>query len=74
VDSWSSAKAGEFLLGYYYYGHANTTIDLSTIPKEIVSAFSLDDLSILEPPRSNPESYIPRRNVYAQYWSEVLAD
>jgi spermidine/putrescine transport system substrate-binding protein len=73
VDSWSSTKAAEFLEAWYYYGHANTTVDLSLIPPEIVSAFSLDDLSVLEPPRSVVESWISRRDVYSQYWSEVLA-
>jgi spermidine/putrescine transport system substrate-binding protein len=73
ADSWSSTKAAEFLEAYYYYGHANTSVDLSLIPPEIVSAFSLDDLSVLEPPRSVVESWISRRDVYSQYWSEVLA-
>jgi spermidine/putrescine transport system substrate-binding protein len=73
VNSWSSARSAAFLLGWYYYGHANTTVDLSAIPQDIIDAFSLDDLSVLEPPRSNPESYIPRRDVYAQTWAEVSA-
>jgi spermidine/putrescine transport system substrate-binding protein len=73
VDSWSSAKAAGFLLSYYYYGHANTNVDLSNVPQAIIQAFSLDDLSILQPPHSNPESYIPRRSVYSDYWQEVLA-
>jgi hypothetical protein len=38
-----------------------------------VDALGLDDPTILDPPRSIPESYIPRRDVYQQYWSEVLA-
>lgn len=73
ANSWSTTKAALFLEAYYYYGHANTTVDLSQLPANIVKTFSLDDLSILSPPASNPESYIPRRDVYAQYWSEVLA-
>jgi spermidine/putrescine transport system substrate-binding protein len=73
VDSWSSTKAAEFLLGTYYYGHANTNVDLSGVPDDIVKAFSLDDLSILEPPNSIQESHIPRRTVYSDYWEQVLA-
>jgi spermidine/putrescine transport system substrate-binding protein len=73
VDSWSSSKAAQFLVGYYYYGHANADIDLTEISADIVKALSLDDLSILEPPNSNPESYIPRRQVYADYWDQVKA-
>ena len=73
VDSWASTKAAEFLMGYYYYGHTNTQVDLSTLPPGVVEALYLDDPSVLEPPRSIPESYIPRRDVYDQYWAEVLA-
>jgi spermidine/putrescine transport system substrate-binding protein len=73
VDSWASTKAAEFLMGYYYYGHTNTEADTSVVSPGVVEALGLDDPSILEPPRSIPESYIPRRDVYAQYWAEVLA-
>jgi spermidine/putrescine-binding protein len=73
VNSWSSTQAAAFLLAWYYYGHANTTVDLSQIPQDIIDAFSLDDLTVLDPPRSNPESYIPRRDVYATTWAEVSA-
>jgi spermidine/putrescine transport system substrate-binding protein len=73
VDSWSSTKAAEFLLAWYYYGHANTQVDLSGIPDDIIKAFSLDDLSILEPPNSISESHIPRRTTYSDYWEQVLA-
>ena len=73
ADSWSSSKAAQFLVGSYYYGHANTNIDLDGISADIVKALSLDDLSILEPPNSNVESYIPRRQDYANAWDEVKA-
>jgi spermidine/putrescine transport system substrate-binding protein len=73
ADSWASAKAAEFLLAYYYYGHTNTTVDLSALPAGVVDALSLDDPTILEEPRSHPERYIPNRDVYSQYWGEVLA-
>ena len=33
----------------------------------------LDDLSILQPPNSNVESYIPRRQLYADAWDQVKA-
>jgi spermidine/putrescine transport system substrate-binding protein len=73
ADSWSTTKAALFLESYYYYGHANTTLDLSQLPPNIVKAFSLDNLAVLSPPLSHPESWISRRDVYSQYWSEVLA-
>ena len=71
ADAWSSAKAALFLEGYYYYGHANTTVDLSQLPEAIVKAFSLDDLTVLEEPKSHPESWISRRADYSRYWTEV---
>jgi spermidine/putrescine transport system substrate-binding protein len=73
VNSWASKKAAEFLLGYYYYGHTNTTADLSVVSQGVVDALGLDDPTVLDPPKAIPESYIPRRDVYQQYWSEVLA-
>jgi spermidine/putrescine transport system substrate-binding protein len=73
VNSWSSTKAAGFLEAYYYYGHANTKVDLSTIPDVIVKAFSLDNVAALQPPLAYTESWISRRDVYGQYWSEVLA-
>jgi len=73
VDSWASTKAAEFLLAYYYYGHTNTQVDLSVVSPGIVYALSLDDPTALEPPLAIPESYMPRRDLYQQYWAEVLA-
>ena len=73
VDSWASKKAAEFLLAWYYYGHTNTEADVSVVSPGVVQALGLDDPTVLDPPRAIPESYIPRRDVYQQYWSEVLA-
>ncbi len=73
VDSWSSTKAAEFLEGYYYYGHANTNVDVSALPAAMVQALSLDDPSALEEPKAHIESWISRRSVYSQYWTEVSA-
>jgi spermidine/putrescine transport system substrate-binding protein len=73
VDSWASTKAAEFLLGYYYYGHTNTKADLSVVSPGGVAALGLDDPTVLDPPRTIPESYIPRRDLYQQYWTEVNA-
>jgi spermidine/putrescine transport system substrate-binding protein len=73
VDSWASTDAAEFLLAYYYYGHTNTEADLSVVPEGLIEALGLDDPSVLEPPNAIPESYMPRRDLYAQYWQEVLA-
>ena len=74
ANSWSSADAALFLESYYYYGHANTGVDLSQLPAGIVKAFSLDNLAVaLAEPKAHIESWISRRTVYSQYWSEVKA-
>jgi spermidine/putrescine transport system substrate-binding protein len=73
VDSWASTKAAEFLLAWYYYGHTNTEADVSVVSPGVVAALGLDDPTVLDPPKAIPESYIPRRDLYQQYWSEVLA-
>ena len=73
VDSWASKEAAEFLLAYYYYGHTNTTADLDVVPEGVRTALSLDDPTVLDEPNSHPETFIPRRSVYQQYWSEVQA-
>lgn len=73
VNSWTSTTAGEFLLNFYAYGHANTSIDLSRIDPTIVKAFSLDDPTVLEEPRSHVERPIRRRSTYQEYWDQVKA-
>jgi len=73
ADSWASTDAAEFLLAYYYYGHTNTQADLSVVPPGLIEALGLDDPTVLEPPNAIPESYMPRRELYAQHWQEVLA-
>jgi spermidine/putrescine transport system substrate-binding protein len=73
LDSWASKEAAEFLLAWYYYGHTNTTADLSVVSPGVVQALGLDDPTVLDPPRAIPESYIPRRDVYQQYWTEVTS-
>ena len=74
VDSWASKEAAEFLLAYYYYGHTNTEADLSVVPDGVRDALGLDDPTVLDEPNAHPETRIPRRSVYQQYWSEVQAD
>ena len=54
-------------------GTPTRTSTSTAISADIVKALSLDDLSILEPPNSNVESYIPRRQDYANAWDEVKA-
>ena len=74
MDSWSSSKAAQFLVGYYYYGHANTNIDLTAISADIVKALSLDDLSILDAAElatSSPTSRAGRSTPTT--WDEVKA-
>jgi spermidine/putrescine transport system substrate-binding protein len=73
VNSWASTTAAEFLMAWYYYGHTNTKADLSVVSQGVIDALGLDDPTVLDPPRAILESYIPRRAVYQDYWSQVLA-
>jgi hypothetical protein len=73
VDSWASEASGEWLIANYAYGHTNTAVDLSNVPDELVTTFSLDDPSVLEEPNSHPERPIDRRDVYEELWLEVKA-
>jgi len=73
VESWTSARAAEFLLNFYGYGHTFTGLDLSKISKDVVEVFSLNDPSVLEEPNTHAERPIVRRDVYSEYWGEVKA-
>ena len=73
VSAWTSAKSGLWLLNNYGYGHTNTSIDLSKVDPALVQAFSLDDPSVLEEPKTHVERPIARRDVYQQNWDEVKA-
>jgi spermidine/putrescine transport system substrate-binding protein len=73
VDAWSSARTGRWLLDNYYYGHANTTVDLEGIDPSLVESFHLGDPSALEEPKAHIDRYVPRRQVYNQVWEEVKA-
>jgi spermidine/putrescine-binding protein len=73
VNAWASPQAAEWLLSNYGYGHTNTALDLAGIDPGIVEAFSLDDPSVLEEPRSHVERPIERRDVYNDIWEEVKA-
>ncbi|MGZ5294483.1 MAG: ABC transporter substrate-binding protein [Actinomycetota bacterium] len=73
VDSWASKEAAEFLLAYYYYGHTNTTANLDVVPEGVRTALGLDDPTVLDEPNAHPETFIPRRSIYQQHWSEVQA-
>lgn len=73
VNAWASAGSGEWLLNNYAYGHTNTTVDLSKIDPSLVDAFSLDDPTVLDEPKTHVERPIPRRDVYNELWGEVKA-
>jgi len=47
--------------------------DLSVVPDGVREALGLDDPTVLNEPNAHPETRIPRRSVYQQYWSEVQA-
>jgi len=71
IDAWLADRSAIWLLNNYYYGHTNTAIDLTKVDPDVVRAFSLDDLSILQ--RTKFNSWIPDRAKYNQVWDEVKA-
>jgi len=73
VDAWSSARTGRWLLDNYYYGHANTKVDLKGIDPSLVDSFHLGDPSALEEPKAHIDRYVPRRQIYNRVWEEVKA-
>ncbi len=75
VDAWSSKEAAAWIIPNYAYGHANTTVDLSSVPPDLVEVFRLDNP---EGVRSRTRttrgpSRAARRAAYAQRWDEVKA-
>jgi spermidine/putrescine transport system substrate-binding protein len=73
VDAWASARTGRWLLDNYYYGHANTKVDLEGIDPSLVESFHLGDPSALEEPKAHIDRFVPRRRVYNRVWEEVKA-
>ena len=73
VNSWLSTGSAEWLINNYAYGHTNTAVDLGTVNQELVTAFSLDDPTVLQEPNAHPERPIARRDVYNELWLEVKA-
>lgn len=73
VNAWASAQSGVWLLNNYAYGHTNTKVDLSKVDPTLVTAFSLDDPTVLDEPKTHVERPIPRRDVYNEMWGEVKA-
>jgi spermidine/putrescine transport system substrate-binding protein len=73
ADAWADPAAGIWMLENYAYGHSNTTIDLSQVPPELVSAFHLDDPSALDEPKVHINRNIPDRKAYSRVWEEVKA-
>jgi spermidine/putrescine transport system substrate-binding protein len=73
VDAWVSAESGLWLINNYAYGHTNTSVDLAKVDETLVKAFSLDDPTVLDEPRTHVERPIGRRDVYQESWDEVKA-
>lgn len=73
VDAWASPGTAVWLLNNYSYGHANTQIDFGKVDPQLVTAFGLDDPTILEEPRTHVDRYIPRADLYSEIWAEVKA-
>jgi spermidine/putrescine transport system substrate-binding protein len=74
ADALASRQVGEYFLTAFNYGHSNTNIDLSKVPRKLVKLLSLDDPGILDDPkRTRLQEHMPRRALYARTWNEIKA-
>jgi spermidine/putrescine transport system substrate-binding protein len=75
IEAWSSKESAEWIINNYAYGHANSAVDLSKVPKDYVEVFHLDDPKAREEPNAHyarPVATADRAR-YAQRWDEVKA-
>jgi spermidine/putrescine transport system substrate-binding protein len=73
ADALISSSTAEWLLTNWAYGHANAEADFSEVDPAVIEAFSLDDVTVLEEPRTHIDRHIPRRDLYQRIWDEVKA-
>lgn len=73
VDSWVSPAAGEWLLNNFAYGSSNAKVDLGKVQKSLVSAYKLDDPSILGSKDVHVLKYNPKQSQYNKIWQEIKA-
>jgi spermidine/putrescine-binding protein len=73
VDEWIGPASAGWIIPNYYYGHTNTTVELTGIDESLVQAFRLDDPSALEEPKAHIERYVPNRRKFARAWDEIKA-
>jgi spermidine/putrescine transport system substrate-binding protein len=75
VDLWSSKESAEWIINNYAYGHANTKVDLTKVPKDYVEVFKLDDPEARQEPNAHYAKPVASadRARYAQRWDEVKA-
>jgi spermidine/putrescine-binding protein len=75
VNAWSSPESAAWIIPNYAYGHANTTVPLSDVPKDMIEVFKLDDPTARQEPNAHYAKPVPsdRRAAYAQRWDEVKA-
>ena len=71
VDSWASPEAAEFLLPTTTTATRTPRSTWRRCPPASSRRSRSTTRPILEEPRSHPETYIPRRDIYSQYWAEV---
>ena len=75
IEAWSSTASAEWIIPNYAYGHANTAVDLTKVPADLVEVFHLDDPKAREEPRAHYARPVPTadRARYASRWDEVKA-
>ncbi len=75
ADAWASVESAQWIIPNYAYGHANTKVDLSKVPQDLVQVFNLDDPEMRKEPHAHyakPVKLADRAR-YAQRWDEVKA-
>ena len=74
VESFINRKASENLVNLYYYGAANTTIDIDKIENQaLVDALALDDPQAIASDDVHLQGYMPSKPAIETAWQEVLA-
>ncbi|MDH4160306.1 MAG: extracellular solute-binding protein [Actinomycetota bacterium] len=74
VESFINRKASENLVNLYYYGAANTTIDINKIENQVlVDALDLDNPEAISSPDVHLQGYMPSKPDIETAWQEVLA-
>ena len=74
VESFINKKASENLVNLYYYGAANTAIDINNIENQtLVDSLRLDDPQAIASDDVHLARYMPNLDAVELAWQEVVA-